>query len=779
MTGIDLKTVSENAEASGQMLAGVPAERTVIMEEYGSVKEREEGLEAYLSPIGAWSLSVGTAIGWGSFLFTTTLYLEKAGPMGSALGMLVGMVVMLFISRNYHYLMNEFPAAGGVYTYVKKVFGYDRAFLSFWYVGLAYLAMLWANATSVPIFVRNFFGDVLQFGYLYTVFDYKIYAGEVILTIGIILLTGLLCMKRERHAVRLMVLLALTFTLGITFCLGTALMHRDAAVFTLQPSFIPDQDIFSQVVAISLITPWAFIGFENISHSCREFKFDRKHSFSVLGVSVLTTTLLYIFVILLSISAYPPEYGNWLEYLKHLGTSGVGVKMLPPFFAAQYYLGDAGLYIMAASLFSLVLTSLIGNTVALSRLFYHVAKDEVLPDKFAQLNKRRNPENAVLLIMILSVWIPLLGRTAVGWIVDVLSIAAVIVYGLVSAAAYTLAKTQGKKTERVTGMVGMAVMIVFGLLQLFPEILSYDTLESETYFLITIWSVCGFLFLRNVLHRDYARVFGRSVVAWIALMGIITFVSLSWMRHMNQNYADKTMEEIRDFYRGHAPAEAYQMGEDVYIKKLRDANATDRMHNNSFVLLLIVFSLGMFFSNYTIVRRRAEETELELNVTKALAYQDAMTGVKSKQAYLDTLNLMDLKIQEGVMEKFALLVCDVNGLKHINDTYGHKAGDEYICAASDLICQNFKHSPVFRTGGDEFVVVLEAQGFDERQECMDSFNRQVEANVKEEGKVVVSVGLSDYVPGQDKNVHDVFERADGLMYKRKMHLKSMGAKTRE
>ena len=248
---------------------------------------------------------------------------------------------------------------------------------------------------------------------------------------------------------------------------------------------------------------------------------------------------------------------------------------------------------------------------------------------------------------------------------------------------------------------------------------------------------------------------------------------------MNQNYADKTMEEIRDFYRGHAPAEAYQMGEEVYIKKLRDANATDRMHNNSFVLLLIVFSLGMFFSNYTIVRRRAEETELELNVTKALAYQDAMTGVKSKQAYLDTLNLMDLKILEGVMEKFALLVCDVNGLKHINDTYGHKAGDEYICAASNLICQNFKHSPVFRTGGDEFVVVLEAQGFDERQECMDSFNRQVEANVKEEGKVVVSVGLSDYVPGQDKNVHDVFERADGLMYKRKMHLKSMGAKTRE
>ncbi|MER2139694.1 MAG: APC family permease, partial [Succiniclasticum sp.] len=71
------------------------------MEEYGSAKERKEGLEPYLSPIGAWSLAVGTAIGWGSFVFTSNFYLQEAGPLGSVLGMLAGMVVMLFISRNY------------------------------------------------------------------------------------------------------------------------------------------------------------------------------------------------------------------------------------------------------------------------------------------------------------------------------------------------------------------------------------------------------------------------------------------------------------------------------------------------------------------------------------------------------------------------------------------------------------------------------------------------------------------------------------------------------
>ena len=155
-----------------------------------------------------------------------------------------------------------------------------------------------------------------------------------------------------------------------------------------------------------------------------------------------------------------------------------------------------------------------------------------------------------------------------------------------------------------------------------------------------------------------------------------------------------------------------------------------------------------------------------------------MTGVKSKQAYVDEVSRLDELIGSGSIKQFAMLVCDVNGLKHINDTYGHKAGDEYICAASKLICENFKHSPVFRTGGDEFVAILEKQGFEGRHDCVAAFNLQVEENVKVEGKVVVSVGLTDFVPGQDKNVHDVFERADALMYKRKMQLKAMGAKTR-
>lgn len=189
-------------------------------------------------------------------------------------------------------------------------------------MGLAYLAMLWANATSLPLFARNFMGDTFRFGYLYTVFDYEVYLGEVLLTMAAILFMGLLCMKRERIAVNLMKVLALTFTVCIAVCFAVAMLHRDAVVFPFTPGFISGKSALSQVTGIALIAPWAFIGFENISHSAREFKFSHKKTFNVLTVSVVTTTLLYIFVILLSISAIPSQYTGWPDYINRLADQG-------------------------------------------------------------------------------------------------------------------------------------------------------------------------------------------------------------------------------------------------------------------------------------------------------------------------------------------------------------------------------------------------------------------------------------------------------------------------
>jgi len=76
-------------------------------------------LTPYLSPLAVWALSVGSAIGWGSLVVTNNNYLLNSGPLGSVLGLIAGLILMLMVARQYHLLANRYPGTGGLYNYVK------------------------------------------------------------------------------------------------------------------------------------------------------------------------------------------------------------------------------------------------------------------------------------------------------------------------------------------------------------------------------------------------------------------------------------------------------------------------------------------------------------------------------------------------------------------------------------------------------------------------------------------------------------------------------------
>ena len=93
-----------------------------------------------------------------------------------------------------------------------------------------------------------------------------------------------------------------------------------------------------------------------------------------------------------------------------------------------------------------------------------------------------------------------------------------------------------------------------------------------------------------------------------------------------------------------------------------------------------------------------------------------------------------------------------------------------------MICENIKHGAVFRIGGDEFAVILRDKGYDMLHETLDAFNRKVEENIAKK-EVVVSLGYAVLTAG-DRQLRDIFERADEMMYDRKKQLQAMGAQTR-
>ena len=142
---------------------------------------------------------------------------------------------------------------------------------------------------------------------------------------------------------------------------------------------------------------------------------------------------------------------------------------------------------------------------------------------------------------------------------------------------------------------------------------------------------------------------------------------------------------------------------------------------------------------------------------------------KNRHAYLEAEERLDNKIAEHRISPFAIAILDVNDLKKVNDTTGHKAGDKYLRDACRIICGIFKRSPIFRIGGDEFVAVIEGADY----ECIEELNgRMKDHNAKaiKTGGIVIACGMSKY--DGDPNVAQVFERADQNMYDDKSSLKA-------
>ncbi len=213
------------------------------------------------------------------------------------------------------------------------------------------------------------------------------------------------------------------------------------------------------------------------------------------------------------------------------------------------------------------------------------------------------------------------------------------------------------------------------------------------------------------------------------------------------------------------------------IRSISDTSLTTSKRQIAFTLIVSV----ILFSGLLLMLKALSNKDLEAEKENTknfrdMANTDSMTGVRNKHAYTDAETYLNQMIKDNLIDKLGIIVCDINGLKHVNDTEGHAAGDQLIKDASSLICEYFNHGAVYRIGGDEFAVILQEKGFDTMHEVLAGINREVEENLKK-NKVVVSVGYSE-LTSDDRLVHDVFERADKMMYERKQQLKQMGAPTR-
>lgn len=172
--------------------------------------------------------------------------------------------------------------------------------------------------------------------------------------------------------------------------------------------------------------------------------------------------------------------------------------------------------------------------------------------------------------------------------------------------------------------------------------------------------------------------------------------------------------------------------------------------------------------------RTMKKQEDDLVTMRNLAYVDSLTKVKNKHAFEDTIEYINEQIKTGTAE-FAVIMCDLNYLKLINDTHGHQAGDRAIKTATRILCKAFPMSTVFRIGGDEFVVIPSVLEYARIDEKLDTLNMLLEQHRKASDditkRVSIAYGSAVFDREKDNSFKEVFERADKQMYdqKQKIH----------
>lgn len=172
------------------------------------------------------------------------------------------------------------------------------------------------------------------------------------------------------------------------------------------------------------------------------------------------------------------------------------------------------------------------------------------------------------------------------------------------------------------------------------------------------------------------------------------------------------------------------------------------------------------------LRETARQLKIKINYINNLAYSDKLTGIKNNTAYLQEVAFLKNDILQKKAD-FTIFVIDANGLKYINDNYGHEIGNELIIKITQMIAEVFGEENLYRIGGDEFAVVLRHVSEQECEDLVKAFDEMAE---NQKGKIwaSASIGFATYNKKMDNTYESVFNRADEDMYDKKVRMKAEG-----
>ncbi len=175
------------------------------------------------------------------------------------------------------------------------------------------------------------------------------------------------------------------------------------------------------------------------------------------------------------------------------------------------------------------------------------------------------------------------------------------------------------------------------------------------------------------------------------------------------------------------------------------------------------------FAEIERLREKIAQLEERVRMLDELAHQDALVAVPNRRGFMRSLEELIARVSR-YGESAAMLFVDIDGLKQINDRFGHRAGDEALVAVATTLTNAVRRSDcVARLGGDEFGVLLAHATEDSARETATRLTAAIEAcDVRWEGNgLPLSVAIGASLIGPTDTPDSVIVRADRAMYAEK------------
>lgn len=268
--------------------------------------------------------------------------------------------------------------------------------------------------------------------------------------------------------------------------------------------------------------------------------------------------------------------------------------------------------------------------------------------------------------------------------------------------------------------------------------------------------------------------YGKGIKFIIELLAVIFFVILGVIAIVNILLSAILFKPLKKMTRC-IESFKFDTDKDRY-DNLVNMEALNIQLNNEIDELYDALILSLKDSAYYMQRLNTAKNQIE--EISETAYKDALTGVGSKTAYNGAIAKLQEEVDQHILFCFGFVMVDINNLKYVNDTYGHELGDSYIKGSCRIICDIFKHSPVFRTGGDEFVVILTGDAYDSREKLAEDLESAFSVTYNNDKlepycRYSASFGIAIFDPLCDKSVAETLKRADQRMYEYKKEFKKV------